>query len=377
MSFCERPGNYFVIEDWMVKKLLLKSNELIIYALIHGFSQDGRSYFYGSIKYIMENTNLSKETVLTVLQSLVKKKLIVKKDVKNYQIFDNKMNAQGSQHFCLYYTAASRERSPAGQESVPAPQEEENHGSRNLTRRVQNLDPYGSRILTGTGQEFVPNTLLDNKFDTATSENKNSEQKKKFGILKKSEEAEDAITNELKKLFGGHLVFDSEFVPEISRLLTQFEIQKDKTPAYLKFAFELAEAKKPKSLTNMYYKLAKSPAVMQDFILEAKKGEEKSSAAARENTETCPVCGSKAKTYGECPSCRFDMTKRGNASEVALQKQILALDDDERQRFYAEYNAEIARQNSFGFGIAYKNPALYRDFRERIAEIYRKYGISA
>ena len=372
MADIDENGGFISIQSWMVKKLGLKSNELIIYALIHGFSQDGRSYFYGSIKYIMENTNLSKETVLTVLQSLVKKKLIVKKDVKNYQTFDLKMNAQGSQHFCLYYTAISRERNFAGQESVPA-SDEENHGSRNLTRQAKNSDPHGSRILTDTGQEFVPNNLLDNKFDTATSEKTEKEkQKKKFPVLKKSEEAEGVITNGLKELFGGHLVFDSEFVPEIARLVAQFGIEKSDIPAFLRFAFERSSEKKPNSLTNMYYKMAKSPAVVQDFILERKKAK----TASEENTAPCPVCGTRAKIFEACPSCGFEMAKRSDEKAVSLQRQIHALSESERKRLSAEYDAEIRRQLSLSFQER-QNPQVKQDFRERIAEIYRKYGITA
>ncbi|MBQ9282287.1 MAG: helix-turn-helix domain-containing protein [Treponema sp.] len=369
-------GGFITIQSWMVKKLGLKSNELIIYALIHGFSQDGRSYFYGSIKYIMENTNLSKETVLTVLQSLVKKKLIVKKDVKNYQSFDLKKNAQGSQHFCLYYTSMSRELNSAGQESVPA-KEDENHGSRNLTRQVKNLDPHGSRNLTGTGQEFRPNNLLDNKFDTATSEKQEKEnqpEKKKFGILKKSEEAEGVIRNELKELFGGHLVFDKEFIPEIARLTAQFGLERSEIPAYLRFAFERTSDKKPNSLTNMYYKMAKSPAVIQDFLLEQKKTKSES----EKNTVFCPVCGARANIFGVCPCCEFDMALRNDEKTVILQRQIHELPENERKQLEAEYDAEIRRQHSLPLTfIERQSPEVRQNFRERIAEIYRKYGITA
>ena len=376
MADFDENGGYINIQSWMVKKLGLKSNELIIYALIHGFSQDGRSYFYGSIKYIMESTNLSKETVLTVLQSLVRKNLIVKKDVKNYQAFDLKKNSQGSQHFCLYYTAASREKNSVSQESVPA-SEEENHGSRNLTRRVKNSDPHGSRNLTGTGQEFRPNNLLDNKFDTATSEKtekENSERKKKFGILKKSEAAEGVITKELKELFGGHLVFDQEFVPEIARLAAQFGLEESDIPGYLRFAFERTSEKKPKSVTNLFYRLAKSAAVMQDFVLEKKKSE----AESKKDSVTCPVCGNRnARRFQPCPVCHFDMSKSTDENEIRLSRQIFSLPENEKQRFLAEYNEEIKRQLSVGFMEKMTNPQIQRDFRERIAEIYRKYGITA
>ena len=48
-----RNENYIVITGWMINELALKPNELLVYALIHGFCQDGKSAFIGGIKYIM------------------------------------------------------------------------------------------------------------------------------------------------------------------------------------------------------------------------------------------------------------------------------------------------------------------------------------
>jgi len=70
--------NYITILDFMVTDLGLKGNELIIFALIYGFSQDGVSDFYGSLTYIQERTNLSRQTVVDVLKKLVEKKLVTK-----------------------------------------------------------------------------------------------------------------------------------------------------------------------------------------------------------------------------------------------------------------------------------------------------------
>ena len=44
--------NYITILDFMVSCLGLKGNELIIFALIYGFSQDNVSDFHGSLTYI-------------------------------------------------------------------------------------------------------------------------------------------------------------------------------------------------------------------------------------------------------------------------------------------------------------------------------------
>ena len=44
--------NYIAIADWMVTELNLSARELLIYAIIYGFSQDGGSSFSGSLSYL-------------------------------------------------------------------------------------------------------------------------------------------------------------------------------------------------------------------------------------------------------------------------------------------------------------------------------------
>ena len=62
----------------MITRLKLKGNELLVFALIHGFSQDGESRFKGSLKYLIEWTGLDKTTVIKILKSLVEKQYINK-----------------------------------------------------------------------------------------------------------------------------------------------------------------------------------------------------------------------------------------------------------------------------------------------------------
>jgi DNA-binding Lrp family transcriptional regulator len=62
----------------MMTELKLNGNELIIFALIHGFSQDGESRFCGSLNYISETTNISRPTVIRIIRTLVEKNFITK-----------------------------------------------------------------------------------------------------------------------------------------------------------------------------------------------------------------------------------------------------------------------------------------------------------
>lgn len=62
----------------MVDRLGLTGNELIAFALVYGFSQDGESSFPGSISYVSSWLGCSRSTAVRVLKSLVEKGLTVK-----------------------------------------------------------------------------------------------------------------------------------------------------------------------------------------------------------------------------------------------------------------------------------------------------------
>ena len=75
-SKCPKRGGYITLQDWMVRHYHLYGRELILYAVIQSFSQDGDSFFTGSINY------LSKE------------------ELKKWQ--------GKHRHFCKYWTTFSR-----------------------------------------------------------------------------------------------------------------------------------------------------------------------------------------------------------------------------------------------------------------------------
>ena len=72
--------NYIVIQSFMVSELGLKGNELLIYAIIFGFSQTTGQAFNGSLTYLESWTNSTRHTVISSLKSLVEKGLIEKEE---------------------------------------------------------------------------------------------------------------------------------------------------------------------------------------------------------------------------------------------------------------------------------------------------------
>ena len=79
-----KNGNYFTVQAFMRNNLNLKGNELLIYAIIFGFSQVENQYFTGSLNYLAEWTGISsKTTVMTILNSLISKGLLEKEEIYN------------------------------------------------------------------------------------------------------------------------------------------------------------------------------------------------------------------------------------------------------------------------------------------------------
>lgn len=85
--------NFLNIQGWMVKELKLSGNELLCYALIYGFSQDGQSVFSGSSKYIQEWLNISMPTIFATLKKLCERGLIekIEKVVNGCRLCDYKI----------------------------------------------------------------------------------------------------------------------------------------------------------------------------------------------------------------------------------------------------------------------------------------------
>jgi hypothetical protein len=70
--------NFITIQGWMVEALKLKGSDLQLFALVHGFCQDGKSRFSGSISYIETWLNASRPTAIAALNRLTSAGWIVK-----------------------------------------------------------------------------------------------------------------------------------------------------------------------------------------------------------------------------------------------------------------------------------------------------------
>lgn len=71
-----QDGGFLVIQKWMLTDLNLKSTELMVYAIIYGFSQDSQGECWASLDYFQLWTGASRSSIIRAINSLEEKGLI-------------------------------------------------------------------------------------------------------------------------------------------------------------------------------------------------------------------------------------------------------------------------------------------------------------
>ena len=91
--------NFITIQGWMINELGLKGNALIVYATIYGFSQTEDCEFTGSAKYLADWCGCSRQTIINILNNLVKQNYIIKREEirNNVKFCTYKANFTGCQ----------------------------------------------------------------------------------------------------------------------------------------------------------------------------------------------------------------------------------------------------------------------------------------
>ena len=100
--------NYIAIADWMVTSFDFNTRELLCYAIIYGFSQDGESVFSGSLNYLSTWLGIRRDNVMRYLNGLVEKGVVTKEKKTSesktwceYKVIANKGAARNSDHIII------------------------------------------------------------------------------------------------------------------------------------------------------------------------------------------------------------------------------------------------------------------------------------
>ncbi len=152
-----KQKSHIVIDAYMLQ-LGLKGNELLIYALIAGFCQDGVSECWTSQETMAEWCGgISTRAVRDILQNLITKKLITKKECLNKNV-----------KYSYKVVEIVPELSSNEQEVFSTQQELSSGGDRNFFPVVQELSSGNNKI----------DNIYDNKIDNKTIKEKEKEKEK-------------------------------------------------------------------------------------------------------------------------------------------------------------------------------------------------------
>ena len=149
-----KKESFFTVQAFMVNELKLKGNELLIYAIIFGFSQAENQFFTGSLNYLASWCGISsKTTVKTILNNLIDKGLLEKED-----IYKNGVK------YCKYKALTEIK-------SISIPADENKKNCKGISKidmgYINNCYGGISKIDTGIS-EIVPNNIdihIDNKIE--------------------------------------------------------------------------------------------------------------------------------------------------------------------------------------------------------------------
>lgn len=148
-----KKESFFTVQAFMVNELKLKGNELLIYAIIFGFSQAENQFFTGSLNYLASWCGISsKTTVKTILNNLIDKGLLEKED-----IYKNGVK------YCKY-KALTEIKSI----SIPADEDKKN------CKGISKIDTGYINNCYGGISEIVPNNIdihIDNKIENIIDHN--------------------------------------------------------------------------------------------------------------------------------------------------------------------------------------------------------------
>lgn len=136
--------NYFTVQGWMVNELGLSGNELIAYAIVYGFSQDGESEYHGGKNYLAKSMGISQRTAINVMASLVDKGYVERVEVNQCGVTFVNYKAKGR-------SCTSRE--------------ETSWGVKKFQRGGEDFSPNNKNIYLSNKEYLDTNSKLNNKKD--------------------------------------------------------------------------------------------------------------------------------------------------------------------------------------------------------------------
>lgn len=357
-----KNDNYIQISGWMINELDLKGNELMIYALIHGFSQDGKSDYHGGLQYIALWTNSTKQGVIKSIKSLIEKGYIEK------QVY-----IQNGVQFVRYWTVRSRiitSQTTSGKQSLIPPQSTEFTTIQEESIKLS-LPPQSTEF-NGGSQLSLPNNININSLNSTSSvpenkQNKKAEEADNFSLQNK-------IQVKLNELFCYPISFSPSPVPKLIHAAKELNLTDQELSEYLEWAYDYLKKKcsEPENFDGYFYKSFSESHLMAKFKntkeLIKLKAEQKAAQIIN-----CPVCGNKHnKDDLFCQVCGLECDSLEKPVEIQKQKKIFGMDKEKRQ----QYEAALKKaETEYPVTTRFYDKETRQNYEFRIIQIETQFGL--
>ena len=430
--------NFVQIGAWMINHLHLKGNELLIYALIYGFSKDGNSVFRGSINYIASWFGISERSTIENLKSLIEKKLITKNVIKSngniigceYAVTPisisneiksylhnqdyivimgwmiNQLHLKGNELlvYALIYGFCQNTQSKfkgslkyitnwlcitePGVIKVLKSLINQNQIEKTVKsgpgaikyceyNTKQNAEPTTKLFAEATKQNAEPTTKLfaDNITNNNARENSTSTDST---IIKTNSEEEVflIINNKINELFENQI----EFSPNIaSKLLESFKKSKldiQKISNYIQWAYEYLKerCKKEECFPGYFYNSISKTSLIFNFKTKMSIKQENANQKQLQLID-CLICGNKHNIHEQCEQCGYDYSQLKNKKQNEINKiKRIYFLDPETK---LKFNTEYQKifQKYPSLSII-SNPNVKKEFETEIFNLENKYGLN-
>jgi hypothetical protein len=302
-----KDNNYILIQGWMVNRLNLSGNELMVYAVIYGFSQDEESKYEGSGRYISDSLGISRRAVTSILDNLVKKGFLKKFDrfERNLKFCDYQANPE---FFPKKDKDGSMEDSSIGRKNLPGGMEDSSIGGmENSANHITNS------YINNTSSSEPP----DSKTDSLSEIDKIPVEEEE------SNYSQDEIKNAL--LSVDKTLFLDNFYPQAAAFMSKHVLDLN----YLDFIYKETGNTNYKSFKSMFYTLFFKDNKADEYKVLCKPS--KTSPPPPDDIK-CPVCGAvHDKDDESCPSC--GLPHNPLPETVLIYKQLRNFPPEKRNEY--------------------------------------------
>jgi hypothetical protein len=362
-----KDSNYIVIQGWMVNRLKLSGNELMVYAVIHGFSQDGKSGYEGGGQYLCASCGVSRRALTDILNSLVVKKKYL---LKEY-FFKNNVE------YCRYKSNPEffSKEDKIGQKIEPENENLPAEGMANSAMGYGN-NCHGSMANSATGYgnnchggmaNSANNITTNINLNTATAASEPPDSNtdpppgdKAAAAVLTPKKIKEALSSLDKRLF-----FDDEFYSRAAAFVSRHKIDFK----YFEWLHEQCGLKKPNSFDGLYFKLFFAENMIEKYkaFIKPPPPEQPPPPAVFK----CPVCGAVHSENDEmCPDCSLPRNPTPNT--VSLFRELLTFPAGRRDEYlkrenviYSEFKGDFVKlkvmiaslRKEFNLGEIHETPS--------------------